>query len=371
MNLKDLIFVLDYIQKSILDKQLRETYQELTSLLTQAQSSPTPELSTQIDEKRAQIRELQENLEPDTWDYFKQRLFRDFGADKVLGKIASQDLEGIFIRNQTNPNGAITELNEFVNKLNELLQRVQAVRSGISSLENVPNDVVLAEDEEVVELVFDHEVAVETLERLEDVAGDWNIILKSFAEVSGEPPSSAKIYSVSKNSPLGIILIAKKIVADVILETVSKILDNIEKILKLKKSLAEIEALELQNDSLKVKIDAEKAMADLQVDLAKFLVKKYKKEVKDGKNNPEMEMRVQNSISMLHNFIQGGGRVDVSSDGSVEKSLTSMQLAKQYTEIEAISDSMEKRKLLKPAEEVVEEEPESDHASEDPDLPSE
>ncbi len=344
MQLKEFVSVLSYIDKVINENNLPNLYQELINLLNQAQSSPSPENSAQLLQKKEQIEQLQTEIQPKGWDFLKLKLFEDYGADKFIGIKAKKALESIFEKYQADPAGAAQQVQEILNNLTNFNQTTKNLLSNMTNLATQGGEE-LEKGKQLLQLVFDKDSSVETLNDLEKYSKEWRIILLAFSRLTKDPAEESKIFSIQKGSPLVVDLALAVLVAKAIGIVVKELLSIYEKILSLRKLNLEIEKLQLENASLGMKQDEEKLLDGNVERIVGVLMEKFSNKLEGTNDTKEVNTALVKAIDLIYRFIDNGGRVDISEEDGSTDSLQ-MQLADKYKKIEMLEGSLEKRKLL-------------------------
>jgi hypothetical protein len=193
--------VLDYIVNSISSEELVELHKQLSQYYSQAHSTPSVEVTSNIGTTTDSINRAQKNIEPSDWDVIKRRVYNQFGASDYLGNSGQRHLLKNLAQYSNDPHGASQAVNEFANEIEKLKARAQ---QSIQSLEGLLT-VDESEKGRRIQIVFDNKVAINTFETMEGQAREWNQLLKIMRQVSNTSDGEAQIHKVNKFNPLVIV----------------------------------------------------------------------------------------------------------------------------------------------------------------------
>lgn len=341
------------MKKTITENELATLYQELNQLLSQIRSAPSPEISQQLLDKRKQIVELQREIEPVNWTYTKRKLFQDYEAEQVIGTVAANNLKNIFLQHQADPHSAQQEVQAIINKLNDLLQKVQSLKTSLGPLsEKYEQDT----DQETLQLVFADRAEIDNLSDLESYAHKWQVVLHNVSRLVNEDTGPAKIQSIQKGSTILVINSALPTILALAF-IVDKLINLYERILKLRKLSLEIENLKLNNETaLKALRESEKK--EIESEVEKIVEAVYKKHRKDNKKNDQNDIKNQlnSSVKTVYNFIVKGGRVEVNNyEQDDEESAENLQFEPKYNQIKAMIEKYGNIELLDEPQKNLEE----------------
>lgn len=345
MDFNAIIIVLNYIEQVTQDSGLPGHYQDLINLLNQAQQSPSEDISNQIIAKKKHLEEIHQSLQPRTWDYYKTKIFNDFGAGKILGDSMISQLNTIFILNQANPTGAAQKIQEALNETNSLLQTVKNIKDGLGALVNKSDPLKLGEEETILELVFTDQVAVKTINDLEAAAKEWRIIISHFSQLVNEPSTPTKIYSIEKGSLIITAAVSKK-VAEVITMVVEKVLGIWKTKLEIDKIQEEVKQSKIETEYLELKLDEEKFLSSKRQEVVTLLVDKFRSDLTGESKKDGIESNLNDGVKRIYEFVGGGGIIDTSEDQNSDPIMTNMKLSLKYDEVRKLGASLNKLPLL-------------------------
>ena len=133
---KELEFVLKYISQQIEAHQLIQLYRELAPLYDLARTTPSDEVTQNINNTKEKIKEAQESAQPKDWDVIKVKLYKDFGADEFLGRLGISRLEQHLTQTANDPGGSSQKIKNLADEIEALKQRAE---QGIRSVESLLN----------------------------------------------------------------------------------------------------------------------------------------------------------------------------------------------------------------------------------------
>ncbi len=362
MTIDEYYKIITFISGQLRELQVTTRYQELVSLLQQSQDSPSPEISTQLVEKRQEVYSALENTEPKNWDSPKMKLFYRVGG-YLIGKSAQERVRSIFDEHQGNTAEIIQQIQALINETNALLETISRVREGLTPIAKEEEEQEEAkEGYQTIELIFDNEAAIKTLPDLENYAHTWQGILNAVSRLVNESPEEARIIQIQKNSPLVITIDAPVGVIAALYFIVDGLLRNYQNILNIVKTREEIKSLKLNNEKLlKAAEEAEKEeREELPKLIAKEVIEKYKQELKANTDSQTVKGLIGKVTEDVYDFIDKGGVVDVAADEQESGiHVEQMKLASKYKEVRQLQEANPDEKLLtKNVEKTIEEEQE-------------
>ena len=202
MQVNQLIEVVNYINSVIDNYGLNNLYQNLINYLNQARQNPNDGITENIIVTRQSIYDAHKEIEPIRWNFFKRKLFNDFGAQDLLGNSAINSIENIFRQYQADPNGAANGIQNILKETTQLKKRVSQLLDGLGPLADEREYEEIQENEAILQLYFDEEASVETINDLENYSGIWKKIIHSFLRLSKDNVEDAKILSIEQGSLL-------------------------------------------------------------------------------------------------------------------------------------------------------------------------
>lgn len=355
MQLRELTVVLNYIDELFNRHQPEEKYNRLINALSTARTSPSPAVTKQIGEVRAEIQTLQEAAEPVGWNVVRKKLFERFGADRLLGRKALERLNSIFAEHQADPAGAAQAIQEVVNEMSRLKGRVVQTRTGLGPLSEEPEGKETREGEAVLQLVFEGDVSLKTIEDVENGSKKWGDIIAAFSRLARQPPEPARVLTIEKGSII-FELIAGVLVVSAVAAGADKILALLERVLEIKKKALEVRNLGLQNKQLATAIEkeAETALDDSADKIAGELMKEHgwKKDSKEKTDNyGEVRNAVSLSLKQIFLFVEKGGKVDVWDENAPTDPTLQKDLGAAFERIRQIETRVAELKALPPVSE--------------------
>lgn len=361
MQLSELTVVLNHIDELFTTHQPEEKYNRLINALNNARSSPSPAVTKQIADVRAEIQQLQQAAEPAGWNVVRRKLFERFGADLLFGRKALERLNSIFEEHQADPAGAAQALQEVVNEMGRLKSRVTQTRTGLGPLAEELEEKETKEGEAVLQLVFEGDVSLRTIEDVEKSSKKWKEIIAAFARLTNQPPDPARILTIEKGSFI-FALIAGSVVIAAIATGADKILAVLERVLEIRKKALEVRNLSLQNKKIAAEIEkeAEGVVEDAGEKIANELMKEYNWKKDKANDFGEVRNAVSLSLKQIFNFVEKGGKVDVWDEYAPAGSAMQKDLGAAFERIRQIETRIAELKALPPAPEEKPVEPSGD-----------
>ncbi|MCX6704636.1 MAG: hypothetical protein NTZ07_04320, partial [Candidatus Woesebacteria bacterium] len=305
--------VLTYIPQKIDEYGLVALYRELAALYDKARNEPSSEVTNQMQDLLKRIDVDQNKIEPNDWGLIKLKIFENTGAPNLIGKKGFQNLKDEISSLTNDPNGVKEILMKYATGIEELRNRMEQALNNLSPLFVSKN--VVPESMRKIELVFENKVSVEDFGNLVDQSREWNLIIKNLKIMTGASDGDVKIYSISKSSPLVIVIFGVPVTIWVLAKIVKEVLDIIEKLMTIKKIKLEIKAAQLDIELKATTISSfeiaeEKKLNELIEEKIEIIM------VKIGKNLPlqqlnEAKNAARYSIKKVYNFTVSGGSVNL------------------------------------------------------------
>jgi hypothetical protein len=199
MQVRELVDLGRFFKTFIQEKQLVSQYKQLISAVNQAAQNQNPQdVQTQLQ----RLKELHTEAEQRILSPAQSKLMADYGADRLLGRQASEHLDEIFAQHQAHPQGLTEALQIMLNDTNALAKRAE---QPINVLEPMLVDFATGEPNEGegrLWLYFDNAASVNTIDDLEEAAETWKQILHHFSRMPGATSAPARILQMHKYSPL-------------------------------------------------------------------------------------------------------------------------------------------------------------------------
>lgn len=313
MQLQHLTDVVANLNEIFKNMQFVPAYDRLVASLNQARSNPSANSSQEVKKAREDvIIELRKSI-PKSWNLFTTRVFEKLGANSVLGEGGIQALEKIFVDFPADPHGAAQAVEALKQKTYQLQLRVQQFANVFGPLIDDMMPEAIPDGFSVVQLIFEQDASVRTVEELQQAAKDWHFILTGFARITGETFKSIPIRSIEQGSLL-LELMATRAIVKLVTSSINDILSVIERTLQIRKTIAEVKKLELPDNSAVKNLEenlaaivekaadsaAEKAIKSLDA------ASTAKKKAIDGEEKTQLKM----SIKKMYLFISNGGKID-------------------------------------------------------------
>lgn len=284
--------------------------------------------------------EAHAKLEPTGWSYSKMKIFDNFGARNIIGNAGIERFLKSLSENAANTPGAIQEINELAQEVTLLLTNSNNI---LSSLGKLGEEEKVEEGLRVIQIVFDKEVRIDDLVQLTEQSKEWKNIIRAFSLLVKEPPEKTKIISISKSTPLSLMLATIPSISDAIYTVVKAFVE-------LWKTYLEAQEHAIKLEDMKVGVDGKKFELFKTVD--EYARKRISEIVDEAANShkskklrdPELQEAKAALLKAgpeLYEFITKGGKVDVAKKDSDDPRKI-FQLGDNYQKIYKLKDNVQK-----------------------------
>ncbi len=344
MQLSELIIVINYLDKVLKEKQFNELYTHMITNLNAALTSPTPEVTEEIKKLKQQIYEAHMASEPKNWSYLKIKLFKDFGAKDLIGSEGYNQIEKIFFEHQTDPKGASTAIQGILDRITVLQGRVTQFIEDLGPLATKEEVKEIEEGMSILQLVFDGDSSIKTINDMEKYANKWKTIIMAFSRLSQSPAEEAIIHSIEKGSLILEIIFYSGMIGALAMGT-TKVLGVYHEVLKIRKTSLEVKNLKLINKKIAKELEKEanNLINEESNVISQELIKKYKY-VSDDKN--EVVNGLNNALKEIFNFVENGGKISTFAEGQEGIDDSSKQLSSAFARIDQIESQIEGLKAI-------------------------
>jgi len=349
MQLNELISMVNYIDEVITSKpKLVLEYHSMVNLFNQVRQDPSPQHTKQLNDAKNNIIKLQNSIQPKDWGYLKTKLFKRYGAYRLIGIGAVEELNTLLENNKANPAGAAQEVQNIINDLKKLNTNIKQLKSSLGSLTEEFEEEEVEEGKAILYLVFEEDASIKTIKDMEDYSKQWRRILSGFFKFAKEPQEDAKIYSIEKGS-LILGLIGKVTLITLIARGTSEMLGIYKKVLEIKKAKLEVENLELKNDKIKSGLkgldeELKSLIEKKSQEVVKNLMKEYKGKSETDKQ--EVENHINISLRQIFDFVEKGGKIDFTDPNKKEDSKEKRELINSFNDVKSIESEVEELKAL-------------------------
>lgn len=363
MNMNEFGAVLSFIIETYEKNSLDKLYSEIEQLIDQNRANPSDELSMQVREKIDYLLKLHKSIEPINWSYTQNKYFAQLGANKYFGLGAKTAIDKI-MRDGLGDSGYVyRKIIEMHTGLKAFYDRAIQIKNSLGDL--IKGSVfILEEGHAILQLVFDEKVNIDTVNELKEQSEEWNNILSWFTDAISDNHASPKILSISKESPVTIVIDGPASVVIAVGAAVQAILAVYQAWLNIEEQRLRIKKMKVEDpDKLLDKTFKSQRESILKKGIAKIkkeLIKKYKKQG-EGDKDTKLDM----AVDLIQEFIFGGGRADIATeveenevpqDQSQERKglWYKFQLVPAYTQAHQTEILVYKnQKLLEPPEEEI------------------
>lgn len=335
----ELQFTLNFVKEFLAQNNLLDLYQQLITLYQQAQTDYKEELEKNIEDSRAQIAAVHNQINFSAWSAPKISILKQIKANGLIGPGVLIKINKILTNNLGNSNAVVQKLQELRTETGNLQTKVDQLIQNLNLTEPVKT---LEEDHQVVGISFEDNANLENFWEMKDRSDDWVYIIRTFTRLTDKPFDSAKFISITTASPLGIDLDMFKNTAEAIIAAAKAAteLKKLKDMLFVKKK--EAEKLELEKDTLKIVIKEieqkhtngyEQKIGELSVEITK----QHRIKKPNANDEHEMENMVKIALDKMANLITDGAKVvdpsEILPQGAVSETTT---LGGQYAEIKKL-----------------------------------
>jgi len=339
--LNDLVFVLRYIKSVTEEYNLPDLYTNYANALTQISQSSTEELQNQLKDYKERIQKAHKQLEPKGWSYSQIKVFDRFGAKNVLGDVGYANFQKALSENAANTPGAVKEINQLSQGITQLLTNATNIISGLGTL---GEEEKLEENLSVIQIVFDEEVAIDDLPQLHHQSKEWERIIRAFSLLADVAPEKTKIISISKGTPLSILLVTIPLISKAIYHVVKSFIELWHEILEIKESAIKIEKIkvELYGEKFDLFEKIDKYSRERITEIIETVVKNYHLKGLDETKLNYAKASLLKAGPDLYNFITKGGKVDTAREGENKGMFGNFQLGPNYQDIYKFNENVKK-----------------------------
>ncbi|MBN2287637.1 MAG: hypothetical protein JXI43_14410 [Tissierellales bacterium] len=304
MQVRELIELGAFLKEFIQEHNLPSLYQVLINSINQAVQNQNPENVNINYQKLIDIHMEADKRLPSP---AQLKLIADYGADKLIGKTASNRLSEIFDKYRAHPQGMVNALQELLNETNQLAKRSNQLVTVLEPMIEEYNldDEELGEKEGRLWLYFSDAASVNTIEELGKAVETWKQILHNFSRMPNTSADSGRILHIQKHSPLELEVAATLSLLVPLGYGIQFVLSKIEHVIKICQEAEKLKQLKVKTKIVKELYDDAKEQRNaIAEEAADEIKKKYKT---DG----EVRTAVEKALSKVIQFIEDGGKLDI------------------------------------------------------------
>lgn len=210
----ELKFTLSFITDFLTLNNIVELYQQLISFYQQAQTDYNEEVQKNIESKRNEIRNIHNQINYSAWSTTKISILKQIKAYDLIGVSAIDRINEIFEKSFGNINIIVQKLEELKNETSNLSAKVAELIKNLN-LEEVKTE--LKEEDQIIEINFQDEAALNNFWDIRDRANEWVYIIRTITRLTNQPFESARIISINTASPIAAVLGVVKTSADTLI----------------------------------------------------------------------------------------------------------------------------------------------------------
>jgi hypothetical protein len=343
MQITALIQVINYLKEISENPVMLDSYKKLTGLVKEASGSLVVDNTDEILKEKEHLWSILQESDPINWGHSSYCLFEKINRNRLFGKSAAYDLEGLIASDNQDFKTAYSELSKkikliskFSDTLNRFLQMFdQIVQSDIFQLSEE------SEARTSLYLYFEGRLSVQNITDMDRYSRLWDGILTSFSMLTDEEKLMPDIRSFQNgNVVLGVAAQDKTL--DAIVTGVTGILISLPSILKIRKIQLEIASLALHNDLNEfMEEEIQILISQNANELTQKLISLYSNSTLSFE---DMNNDISRSLKQILNFVEKGGRIEFTpSDSNKEQAKINITLNNFYAiskELEIVKDSL-------------------------------
>jgi len=307
MQINQLVDILNFIKNIITDKKLIYHYNELSNIIL-----ANPNSNIDLQNKREVIIHLQHEINPNKWRDYQSKLLLKYDKNDLFGEEAIKVLNTILDKTPFEPKKAAKEINTIVKSLNDFIEIIESLLTGISplvkpSFENNPNSVDLNESNHLIYITFDEALFIKDIMQLEKFCRIWNKMLAAFTLLTREDINEIRIYDIESTS----------LTFYAGLKTINTLTKGTYQVLLGYKKVLEVRRLQLELDSLKLNFrdEIKHLLEEEIINIVDIISEKVTEELlnkfewNDPSERSQIQKAVQVSLKQTLDFIEKGGKI--------------------------------------------------------------
>lgn len=337
------------INNSALQVEIQNLNKYRVSVRQPQQAQPPQNIIQEAILNIDRIIDILSKIPTELWTSDHEYVSQKLGFDTLIGEKGKKHLESYKIQLQINPTTYPTVLQNVINELNNFKMKVTQFISILQPFEIESNIKIINENEGLIELTFDGDVAINDFKEAKEQMNDWFLIIEGYARLANARREDFEIISITKNSPakfkIKTTITNTALILGIIssLLTVEKtILENRLMIDKLKRStLVADEKLQKQFIEMSEKHIEEKVNAEINRIVEEKMAEFKSNETGTG----DIKTNLSKSIHNQYNFIVNGGNVNIQViNGAVKQEVDKLEKTKD--ELKQIKEAYENQKIL-------------------------
>jgi hypothetical protein len=309
MNVERLHAIATELRRDLDQTAALSLLQNLVSSLSNQVSQPQqPQYQQQTSQYLTQLLDALRKASVNSFSPTWQQVLDEIGATQLTGSELASAIEDIFARNQITPSVAQQELQELLNRLqqvsaalDQLLAACRALKVGTESLS--PGECELG-------VLVPRAFLNNQLDRFATELEELNQIFGVFAEISTGARPGFQIKTIS-STDLSVYLEVSAIVAACIATALERIIALYKQLLEIRKLQGELAKQGLEKKNLKGIEDHANGVMEAGIDkLVQEIVSEYLKESDAGRKN-ELSIELKYSLKKLANRVDRGFNIEV------------------------------------------------------------
>ena len=304
MQVRELVVLGRFLKSFIQEHNLPEQYQQLINAINQATQNQNPEnVRVHLD----RIKQIHTEAEKQILSAAQNKLLNEYGADQLLGKIAMERVNKIFIEHQAHPQGLTSDLQQLMKETKELSKKATELISVLEPMlvELQIDSDEMDENEGRLWLYFAEATSINTIEDLEKAAETWKKILHHFSRMPGASIEGGRILQINKLSPLELELAASIALLMPLAFGIKWVLSRIEQVIRICQEAEKLKEMKIKG---KIVSDLYKEAQDQRKNIAKEAADEIESKFSAGN---EARNAAEKALNEIISFIEGGGQLDI------------------------------------------------------------
>jgi hypothetical protein len=347
IQLSDIFAVAKQVNDSLTSSNLQAEIQNLTRtrpIVQQGKENGLQQVNAVIDKLIGIVTSV--NIGP--WTTNQEEVLQKLEISNLVGENGRKFLNDLKTQIKTNIANAPAIIQGAVQELNKLRTKPTQVFTLLQPFSITETVSMLSDNEGVIEIVFDGDVAIDDFTEAKEQMEDWFIIIEGYARLLGVRREDFEIISISKSSP-------SKFKIKTTLKNVTLVLGIVSAVLLIEKTVLEnklmIEKLRqtpIISDSTFHKQYIDKATEEIQSKVTEGIDKIVDEKIKEHEvpeGNGDIKTVLSKGIQYQYNFIINGGNVNIHViNGQVQQQVDSLEKSK--VELKLIKENYENQKAL-------------------------
>lgn len=348
MQVSEFLEVLNHIKDVFEGSKIQDLYTELGARFDPNRSRARSQQVGDYEDIRLKIEALHKKMHPKQWGKMKWDIFRKLGADKIIGEHALEQLNGFLGRKGLQQSAAFEEVQRISDSMTKLKEDVYILIGRLAGLEDeavAGSEQDLKKGEAILNIYYDQNSPVHTINSVIEHVGMWQKIIESFAKLVSESSLEARLLTLEKSPSLILALVTHVNVVHAIAKATHQVLTIRLSALKIRNLRVETQKVELA-DKLTIIKELEKTFQAAESASTREGFDKIKLSLlKDygWGDEPEVSMiadGIANSLNDIYKFIEVGGHISVAQKGNPMTENIQKELSESFNKIRELESKI-------------------------------